>query len=180
MIAMPMQIHPPNPLKIIGVGNAWRSDDAAGLCVIQRLRSAPLPGVILAETPGTAASILAAWEDTADAIVVDAVLSGAPPGTIYRLDAHDSAAAFPVSRSTSSHGWGLAEALALGQVFRNLPSRLIIYGIEGQDFSFGESLSPAIAAALPEVVRRITAEIAVWRNPIPSALNACQTGGQSL
>ena len=81
---------------------------------------------------------------------------------MYRFDAHDPAATFPVSRSPSSHGWGLSEALALGKVFQDLPPVLIIYGIEGQNFTLGDDLSPAVAAAIPETVRRIIAEIQDW------------------
>ena len=38
--------NPPNPrLKVIGVGNAWRGDDAVGLLVARRLQEDPLPQV---------------------------------------------------------------------------------------------------------------------------------------
>ena len=67
-------------------------------------------------------------------IVVDAVVSGSPPGAIYRFDAHDAGVPVRFSRSKSSHGLGVAEALALGRLFQELPPFLIIYGIEGEKF----------------------------------------------
>lgn len=150
------------PIKVIGVGNDWRGDDAAGLQVVRLLRQENLTEVDISENRGTASALASAWQGADRVIVVDAVVAGGQPGTIYRFDAHDSKAVFPVTRPTSSHGWGLAEAVALSRLFQELPPVLIIYGIEGQNFSPGEGLSPAVDAAIPETVRRITAEIQAW------------------
>jgi hydrogenase maturation protease len=46
-------------------------------------------------------------------------------------------------------------ARALGR----LPRDLVIWGIEGGEWGFGESLTPAVDQAADEVVRRIVAEI---------------------
>jgi hydrogenase maturation protease len=149
-------------IKVIGIGNDWRGDDAAGLLVARRLRQENLPHVEISENPGTAGALADAWKDAGQVIVVDAVSSGGQPGTIYRFNALAPGAAFPVSRSASSHGWGLSEALALGRLFQELPPILIIYGIEGKNFTLGEALSPAVAAAIPEATRRIAEEIQAW------------------
>jgi hydrogenase maturation protease len=150
------------PIKIIGVGNSFRGDDAAGLLVARRLRQENLPDVEIAESPGTGTALVDTWKGAARVIVVDAVVSGAAPGTIQRFDAHNLGGTLPVSWTTSSHGWGLSEALALGKVFQNLPPVLIIYGIEGEKFGIGDALSPAVAAAIPEVALRLIQEIQTW------------------
>ena len=67
-----------------------------------------------------------------------------------------------LSRSPSSHGWGVAEALALGKVLQELPPVLIIYGIEGQNFGPGQEVSQEVEEAIPEAVRRIRREIQTW------------------
>ncbi|MEJ2672355.1 MAG: hydrogenase maturation protease [Deltaproteobacteria bacterium] len=154
-----MNTFPPNSIKVIGVGNAWRGDDAAGLLVTRRLRQENLPQVEIAESPGNGHAISEAWENKARVIVVDAIVSGGPVGEIYRFDAHEIGATLPVSHSPTTHGWGLSEALALGKVFQNLPPVLIIYGIEGKNFALGDDLTPAVAAAIPEAARRVTQEI---------------------
>ncbi len=154
---------PPKPrLKIIGVGNAWRGDDAAGLLVARRLTEEPHAGVEVAECRGTADAVQEAWKGAAAVIVVDAVVAGGPPGAIYRFDAHGDGVPAALSRSISSHGWGVAEALALGQVFQELPPFLIIYGIEGKNFGPGQEVSQEVEEAIPEVVRRIRREIEAW------------------
>jgi len=157
-----MTTPPYQQIKVIGLGNDWRGDDAAGLLVARRLRQENLPQVEISENPGTAGALAGAWKDAERVIVVDAISSGSQPGAIYRFDALAPGAAFPVSRSPSSHGWGLSEALALGRLFQELPPVLIIYGIEGENFTLGEGLSPAVAATIPEAARRIAEEIQAW------------------
>jgi hydrogenase maturation protease len=153
----------PNPrLKVIGVGNAWRGDDAVGLLVARRLKEDPHPQVEIAECRGTVTAVREAWKDAAGVIVVDAVVSGGPPGTIYRFDAQGAGVPVALSRSPSSHGWGVAEALALGRVLQELPPCLIIYGIEGKNFGPGQEVSQEVAAAIPEAARRIRRDIEAW------------------
>jgi hydrogenase maturation protease len=152
--------NPSHPrLKVIGVGNAWRGDDAVGLLVARRLREDPLPQVEVAECRGTVTAVQEAWNDAHAVIVVDAVVSGGRPGTIYRFNAHGAGVPVELSRSPSSHGWGVAEALALGKVLQELPPWLIIYGIEGQNFGPGQEVSQEVATAIPEAARRIRREI---------------------
>lgn len=149
-------------VKIIGLGNDWRGDDAAGLQVVRRLQEEQLSFAEILENPGTAGALADAWKDASRVVVVDAMVTGGQPGTIYRFDAHDGVVTFPLPRSSSSHGWGLSEALALGRLFQELPPVLIVYGIEGENFNLGEGLSPAVAAAIPEAARRIAQEIRAW------------------
>jgi hydrogenase maturation protease len=149
-------------LKVIGVGNAWRGDDAVGLLVVRRLKVDQSPELTIAECRGTVTAVREAWNDVDGVIVVDAVVSGGRPGAIHRFNAHGGEVPVELSRSPSSHGWGVAEALALGQLFQDLPPCLIIYGIEGQNFGPGQEVSEEVEAAIPEAVRRIRRDIEAW------------------
>jgi hydrogenase maturation protease len=171
-----MHTSPKTSIKVIGAGNAWRGDDAAGLLVVRRLQQEKLPQVQIVESPGSGTAIANAWKNAPRVIVVDAVVAGGAPGTIYRIDAHDPGATLPVSHTATTHGWGLSEALALGKVYQNLPPVLIIYGIEGANFGIGESLSPPVAAAIPETARRIIEEIQAWLGQNPPGDHAIKTG----
>jgi hydrogenase maturation protease len=175
-----MAAPPKIPIKVIGVGNVWRGDDAVGPRVARCLQEEPWPQVEILESQGTAGVLQEAWKDAARVIVVDAVVTGGPPGAIYRFDAHDPAITFPVSRSSSSHGWGVAEALALGRLFQELPPVLIIYCIEGENFALGDELSPTVAAAVPEAARAIIQEIQSWLGVNLPESHAVKKGGQSL
>jgi hydrogenase maturation protease len=137
---------------IAGVGNAWRGDDAAGLVAARRLRET-LPGVRVVEVEGDPAALLDLWAGAERAIVVDAVRSGAPPGTIHRVDA----SALPAGlRSASTHALGLADAVELARALGRLPARLELYGIEGARFETGEGLTPAVARAVEALCEQLS------------------------
>ncbi len=143
---------------VIGVGNAYRGDDAVGLVVAQALRAVDLPDTVIRQESGEATALMEAWAEAETVILVDAVCSGARPGTIHRLEAH--AQAIPARFfHTSTHAFGVAEAIELARALGRLPRRLIVYGVEGQDFAAGAGLSPAVERVLPTVVERVVQEI---------------------
>ncbi len=151
---------------VIGIGNDDRHDDAAGLATARLLRSGAdslgtTPRVI--ERTGEATDLLEAWADEPTVIVVDAMVSGAPPGTVRRFDATNEPLPLPPP-GASTHGLGLAEAVGLARALGRLPARLVLIGIEGADFSPGAGLSPEVAAGVEAAARLVRREIAVGRS----------------
>jgi hydrogenase maturation protease len=145
-------------LRVIGVGNAYRSDDAVGLVVARTLRGALPDGVTVLEREGEPTSLMDAW-DGADAVwLVDAVSSGAAPGTLHRIDATSRAIPDAFAR-TSTHHFGLPEAVELARSVGRLPRLLVVYGVEGKTFDVGDSLTAEVAAAVGMVSAAIRDEI---------------------
>ncbi len=151
---------PPGAIKIIGIGQSLRGDDAAGLSAVrlwvETFHAEALPQgvqVELTELPGI--GLLNLLQGAHYAILVDAVHSGVRPGTIHRL-IEDQLESFTTG-SGSAHGWGVAETLSLGRQLEptNLPPELILIGIEAGQLDLGEALSPDVASSLPEVTRLI-------------------------
>ena len=137
-------------LRVVGLGNALRGDDAVGLVVARRVREL-LPGADIVELSGEPTELLDAFGDGVEHVVlVDAVTSGAPPGPVHRLDA--SEAALAVDATTTTHGLGLAETIELGRALERLPPRLLVLGVEGRSFELGARLSPAVALAADALV----------------------------
>jgi hydrogenase maturation protease len=145
---------------VIGVGNAIGGDDAAGLEAVRRLRPHVPADVELVEREGEPSGLLDAWEGAEEAIVVDAVRSGAPPGTVHRLDARRRPLPSRLLRSASTHALGVAEAVELGRALDRLPPRLLVYGIEGRAFEAGAGLAPAVERAVERVVEEVRADLA--------------------
>ena len=138
-------------MLIIGCGNRQRSDDMAGILVVEKLRKL---GIKTSICSGQAVDLLEAWTGDEDVIVVDAVVTGAPIGTVRMWDA-GQVPSWGRAAPASTHGLGLAEAIELARVLGRLPARLQIYGIEGQRFEYGAEKSPELVSGIEEVVRRI-------------------------
>lgn len=142
----------------IGVGNPFRGDDAVGTAVLRFIRSRIPADVKVVEETGDGAELLEAWKGADRVILVDAVQSGAPPGTIHRIDARAEKLPSWFSRS-STHAFGVAEAIELAWAMNDLPPQIVIYGIVGLDFSAGTKLSPEVAEVVPRAAQQILREI---------------------
>ena len=146
------------PIVLIGVGNEYRSDDGVGLVALRELSKKEFPKTRCLESNGDGAALLEAWTDASTVILIDAVSSKAAPGMIYRFDA--LASPIPVTFSSqSTHAFGVAEAIELARTLHQLPLRLIVYAIEGKDFTAGLGLSPEVELAMHEVVERVAHEV---------------------
>ena len=147
-------------IKILGIGQSLRGDDEVGLEIVRRWRDthgADYPDYTVeaetAESPGLSLLGLIAGLDAA--ILVDAVQSGAPPGTLHKLTEEDL---LNFGEGTgSAHGWGAAETLSLGRQLspEDLPERIFVIGLEAVQFDLGEGLSPAVEASIPKAIDMI-------------------------
>ena len=139
-------------MRILCCGNRHRGDDAAGLLVAARLRELGLAAETL---NGEVTEIMEAWSGAESVVLVDAVVTGARPGTVHAWDA-----ARLNARSispASSHGLGVGEAIELGRALGRLPRKTKIYGIEGARFAAEAAVSPEVEGAAAEVARQIAA-----------------------
>jgi len=140
-------------MLIIGCGNRQRGDDGTGILVAERLRAS---GIEAITRLGQAADLIEAWKGADDVIVVDAVVTGAPVGTLRVWEGRPPLA--PLSATASTHGFGVAEAIELARALNCLPVRLRVYGVEGRRFEPGAEISPEVRGAIEEVVRKIMAD----------------------
>ena len=147
-----------NNTLVIGIGNPFRSDDGIGPAIVRLLRGQTPAEIKLLEETGDGAELLEAWKDAECVILIDAVQSGAPPATIYRFDAHTERLPECFSHC-STHTFGVVEAIELARQMNELPAKVIVYGIEGLDFSPGTELSPDLAEALPAIAKLILREV---------------------
>jgi hydrogenase maturation protease len=141
---------------IIGVGNPYRRDDGVGPAAIAELAKHDLADVLLTVADGEPTQLLDAWSGADVAIVIDAVLcQPATPGRIHRSTLDQLT---PGGKTASTHGLGIPDAIRLAQVLDRAPQRLVVYAVEAADLGFGLGLSPAVAAAVPQLVRDVLTE----------------------
>lgn len=143
---------------VIGIGNEFRGDDAAGLLVVRRLKEKPLAGVKFEEQRGEATALMDAMSQAGTVILVDAVQSGAEAGHIHRYDASEQAMPAQFLRC-STHNFSVHDAIEMARALGKLPPRLMVYGIESSHFEPGAELSSAVQAAVVEAAQRINEEL---------------------
>jgi len=146
----------PARVAVIGVGNSLRHDDGAGLELAGSLRGRVDPAEIaVIEQEGEALGLLERWRDAAAVVIVDAVRSGAPAGTVHRIDATRQPLPADLRSSTSTHAVGLREAIELARAIGRLPARVLVFGVEGERFDAGSGLSDPVRAVLGALAEEV-------------------------
>jgi hydrogenase maturation protease len=146
-------------LHIIGFGSPF-GDDRLGWVAVEALQcSAALAeaggrNISFAVLDHPGALLMTRWHNTDYVIMVDAVRSGAPPGTCHRLGPNEWIAL----ESVSSHGFGLGSALELARALDDLPPHLVLYGMDIDPSSAGFSLSEPVKHSLSGMIREIERE----------------------
>ena len=143
---------------VIGVGNPVIADDALGLVAARSVRDQCPGGVAVAEVFNGGLELMEAMAGYDRAFVVDAIVAGGRPGTIYRLGIDEVAA----TRNTSTtHNGSLSTAMELGRLSGvKLPSEVRFWAVEAGDVTtFREGLTPEAEAAIPVVAREIMNEL---------------------
>mgnify|MGYP001819219557 CR=1 FL=1 len=143
---------------VIGVGNRWRRDDAAGLEVVDALPGHIDDSVQLVESDGEPTRLLDAFELGPRVVMVDAVVTGAEPGTVHRFT--DEELPDQMGIGQSSHLVQLVETIELGKLLGRLPNGLVLVGIEATDFDNGEGMTAPVAAGVATAVEVVLAELA--------------------
>ena len=144
-------------LRVVGCGNSFAADDAAGLEVIRRLRACGEWDCELLEMPQAGVELMEILDGAQTVVFVDAVSSVALPGTIHLVSLPSQAVQPRALGSFSSHGWGLAETLQLRTALGRALPRLFLVGIEIETCVAGGPLSPMVLEAIRIIVGRFAA-----------------------
>ena len=116
-------------VRILGIGSP-SGDDQAGWLVVNALlasgKCAAGEGILIHKLDRPGSGLIPLMDGASRVILIDAMQSNGPIGSIQRFDADDWPA---YSKGFSSHGFGVLDALALAQALGNLPPRMDLYGI---------------------------------------------------
>ena len=132
--------------RVIGLGRRTAGDDGVGLAILDRLRARAQAGVELVEVAEPCA-LIPQLACAGPVVIVDAVVTGGAAGELVVLDA----AALPHHlRSVSTHGLGLAQALAIARVAVEPAASITVVGVTVAPLIAREhGLSAEVAAAVP-------------------------------
>jgi hydrogenase maturation protease len=144
---------------VIGLGNELRRDDGAGIEVARRVRDrARGTGIEVRQLRGEPTGLLDLWRGFEAVVITDTMCSGAPPGTLRRLDASHEPLPANLDRSCSTHAVALGGAIELARTLNRLPARVVVCAIEGRRFDAGDGLSDAVRRRTPELVEMVLDE----------------------
>jgi len=149
---------------IVGLGNPILTDDGVGVKVAQALEMAlwGQEGLTITEASVGGLRLMEMMVGYDRCILIDAINQGDdPPGTVRRMSVADLDVLSPTQHTASAHDTSLSTALAMGRrMGLSLPDDVTIYAVRAVHvIDFGDTPTPAVAAAIPQVVETILSEL---------------------
>jgi hydrogenase maturation protease len=145
-------------ILVCGIGNPDRGDDGIGSLVVRQLAGRVSDVVVLSERGGDMLALIDAWSGHDTVILIDAAAARGAPGRIRWIDLRADSLVPELSLS-STHAFGVAEAIRLADALGMSPARLFACAIEGAGFDPGGALSPEVAAAVAPAADLIIAKL---------------------
>jgi hydrogenase maturation protease len=148
-----------------------RTDDAAGMLALRRLtgdaRFARDVEVVEGETLGL--DLLHSVYGVSHLLVLDAVDTGASPGTLTRFQGQE-VTDLPTSRSV--HLLGLSDLINVLRLMDAPAIEIVLLGVQPESTEWGTVLTAAVEAAQEEMVEGALAQLAHWRAVSGDAANS--------
>ena len=139
---------------LICLGNEFRQDDGLGPYIARHSTILGLEGLKVVENSGDCIELMEVWKRENRVILVDAVRSGRPPGTIFQITnwtTFETSDAIPFS----SHAVGLSDCISLSRMLGSLPQSVHFFGVEGKDFGYGNTLSGEVKKSAEKILVEI-------------------------
>lgn len=144
---------------VLGIGNIILSDEAVGVRAVEALQAGwMLPEDVAAIDGGTSGMELI--EDLSNLdflLVLDAVRTGAAPGTLVRVDGERIPVFF--RSKLSPHQIALPDVLASLELLDAMPKEIVVLGVEFESLELGLEMTPAIAAQVPVLAAMAAQEL---------------------
>lgn len=136
------------------MGNPIRSDDGVGVHVIEALRKENIGDTVDVREGISGLDILGAITGYNKVIIVDAIIGGGEPGTIYELSLKDIDHKQTL-HAFSTHDVDFLAMLEFGKDLfpEKIPEDIIIIAIEAEDITtISEKCTPKVQKSIQEVV----------------------------
>jgi hydrogenase maturation protease len=148
---------------VLGIGNTLLTDEGVGVHVLAHLADGPLPEDVELLDGGTLSFTLAGPIEEADAlVVVDAANLKSSPGTLRVFEGGAMDAFLMGNRKSSVHEVGLTDLRAIAMLAGHWPERRALVAIQPQAVDWGETPTPAVAAAIPQAAQAVRDLISGW------------------
>ena len=171
VLSVPLSAPLPEPvpaplLVVIGCGNLNRSDDAAGVRVVQQLRAEFGAGlrtdVRLFDAGTDGMQVMFQARGAQRLIIVDACRSASDAGAIFCLPGSEIDTAHAPAYSLHAFRWDHAVHAGRRIFGAAFPSDLTVFLIEAGSLELGLELTAAVGRAVDQVSKRIAQSIRDW------------------
>jgi hydrogenase maturation protease len=144
----------------VGIGNILFRDDGIGEYIVKELEKLNLPESVELLSAGVGGfELLSYIEGREKVIIIDAVLTPDPPGTIHKFTPEQLKTA-NVS-STLLHNIGIRELLTLAEFMEYTP-KIVVFGVTPKDIgTYGMELTSELKTIVPEIIDIVLKEIPV-------------------
>jgi hydrogenase maturation protease len=148
----------PAKYVVLGLGNTLHSDDGAGPKAIERLkRDQRVPEEVALIEGGTLGLELLTYVwDCSHLLVLDAIDTGQPPGTLVRMSGQELDA---LPGKGSVHQLGVADLLVALRVLAKQPPTVVLLGVQPATTEWGAELSPPVEAAMSALLEAAVTEL---------------------
>jgi hydrogenase maturation protease len=147
-------------IVVLGVGNILLKDEGIGVRVIEKLIAEyDFPENVKVVDGGTQGLwLMSTIQETDHLIVVDAVLGGGTPGTLYRLERDDLPKGLRAKQS--AHDSDLIESLNLCNLLDKGPKSVVVIGIQPLDITpYGLELTAPVSSKMGDLVSKVMEEL---------------------
>ncbi|MDR7866043.1 MAG: HyaD/HybD family hydrogenase maturation endopeptidase [Sporomusaceae bacterium] len=150
-------------ITVLGIGNILLRDEGFGVRAVEALLGRyRFPAAVQVLDGGTLGmDLLRFLTGTKRLVVVDAIAGGGPPGTFYRFAGDEVKAYF--REKVSLHELGIKDVLAVLEATDRAIGEVVVLGVQPESLDVGLELTPVVAAALPDTVAAVLAELARWQ-----------------
>ncbi len=149
-----VDIDPPGyEVLVVGCGNLLRGDDGVGPVLVRHLWDRGVPDGARLVDGGTAGMDVAfQMRGAARVVIVDASMTGAAPGTVYRVPGEELADLPPLQGlHTHSFRWDHAIPFARWALGDACPTDITVFLIEAAAVELGTELSDPVRTAMEQV-----------------------------
>jgi hydrogenase maturation protease len=150
------------------------ADDGLGLAALDRLRAEwCMPADVELVDGGTwGMSLLPTIEDAGRVLLLDAIRTGAAPGTLHVMERDD----LPryLSAKLSPHQVDLRDVMALAELRGTLPPDTVAIGLEPARVELSSEMSDVLRVRLEEVVSAAVARLVAWGHLVTPAEEAAR------
>jgi hydrogenase maturation protease len=142
-------------IVVLGVGNTLLSDEGIGVRAIEKLQldyDLP-PEVVVIDGGTTGMEMLDDLSNADHIIILDAIRGGKAPASIIKLV--DGQVPVFFKTKLSPHQIGLSDVLATLAFIGEQPGGVTVIGVEPVSLETGMTLTPQVAARLPELMELV-------------------------